>query len=284
MPLLISEPTGENGLDTEKKSSLKELWNKFGRRVGSLVLRSPIPIPWGRRIVRAITDKAPSIHFNEGETIEGSVLRRRLAMVQESGLALPLRLNDGLPPPVEAKGVMDKMKAWGVEADTWIEGRRERRNERRRRRLKRFEEGIDLQSSGGQVILGRWFKDDVKDPSFSRRETMSSSAAPKAFKFAGRAHNYMEKRRMEREIKEERKFLNHRRESGISSQSPLQKRVAEQDLLEHWATDEILWIVIMGTEKVSQIGGVDMAERVQDEEEQIGGNTLRQEMVQEGEE
>ncbi|KAF5364909.1 hypothetical protein D9758_008146 [Tetrapyrgos nigripes] len=265
MRLLISE-TDQNG-ETKKKGKKREMLNQFGRGVGSAVLKSPIPIPFGRSIVRAVADKAPSIAVIEGETIQGSMLRRRLAVVQEPGLALPLKL-DGMPPPEKPKGVMDKMSAWGVKADGWLEGRRERRNEQRRRALKRLEEETPEDS---RPVFST-------DP--SKHEKMGLSDALNIGKLAGRANDYLEKRNMKKEIKEEIKFRDRQRDKGKSSQSPMQKRVAEEDLLEHWATDEVLWIVIMNVENDSQIDGIQKAESAE-EVEYVDEKTWRKEMMEE---
>ncbi|KAF5364913.1 hypothetical protein D9758_008148 [Tetrapyrgos nigripes] len=283
MQLLISE-TDENG-ETKKKGKTKERLNKFGRGVGSALLKSPIPLPLASSIVRAVADKPSSVPVIEGETIQGSVLRRRLAVVQEPGLALPLRL-DGMPPPVKPEGVMDKMSAWGVKADSWFDNRRERKNEQRRRALKRFEEENLNPWSLQRQMPGRGFEDDLRDPDSSRRETTSSGATSKLKEFAGLANDYLEKRSMRREIEEERIYRARKGLPIVGSigapKSRMERRVADEDLLERWATDKILWIVIMSADNDSQIDGIERAESAE-EEEQIDQNTWRREMVQERE-
>ncbi|THU98399.1 hypothetical protein K435DRAFT_856745 [Dendrothele bispora CBS 962.96] len=110
--LMLIQSSNSNSGD-KKKGKTKAKLNKFGRGVGSALLNSPIPIPLAGPIVRAIADKP--VPIPPGENAEGAVLRRRLTVDQELGLALPLQF-EGMTPPLKPKGVMDRMSQLGVKA------------------------------------------------------------------------------------------------------------------------------------------------------------------------
>ncbi|KAK0195140.1 hypothetical protein F5146DRAFT_1024354 [Armillaria mellea] len=64
---------------------------------------------------------------------------------------------------------------------------------------------------------------------------------------------------------------NKRRGGLISSilgpkESKLERRVANADLLEHWGTEKVVWIVIMNEDKDQEIQGVEIADSLDDEE------------------
>ncbi|KAK0448862.1 hypothetical protein EV421DRAFT_2052485 [Armillaria borealis] len=56
--------------------------------------------------------------------------------------------------------------------------------------------------------------------------------------------------------------------SGIlgPKETRLERRVANADLLEHWGTDKVVWIVIMNEEKDREIEGIEIADSYEDEE------------------
>ncbi|THV01820.1 hypothetical protein K435DRAFT_836739 [Dendrothele bispora CBS 962.96] len=224
---------------------------------GSALLNSPIPIPLAGPIVRAIADKP--VPIPPGETPEGAVLRRRLTVVQDPGLALPLQF-EGTPPPLKPKGVMDRMSELGVKAGNWKETRKERRNEERRRMLKRLDEET-LENGGSRLNLGSSFVRDLG--------TRGGSSTD----LAGRVGNRT------REICSNSKQRWQER-TAQSRPSPMQRKVAEQDLLERWATDKVLWIVMMNKDNDEQI---EIAESL-DDEERVDEETWRMEMIHEGEE
>ncbi|KAK0213102.1 hypothetical protein DFS33DRAFT_1286474 [Desarmillaria ectypa] len=64
----------------------------------------------------------------------------------------------------------------------------------------------------------------------------------------------------------------NKRRSGLISgiigpkESKLERRVANADLLEHWGTDKIVWIVIINEEKDREIEGIEIADSLEDEE------------------
>ncbi|KAK7442481.1 hypothetical protein VKT23_016078 [Stygiomarasmius scandens] len=295
------------------KSKTKEKLNKFGRGVGSVLLKSPIPIPLANPIIRAIADKPAPVPV--GETIEGSVLRRRLALVQEPGLALPLRF-DGMPPPAKPKGVMDRMSSLGVKADGWMETRKERRNEERRRILKKLDDedmemrGMNrglltrLTSSGSDIgrrspgVSGRNDRQHSTDhnpepgSNSGTTDAVARSSNSSSFSFKGmasRATSYLDEYLMQREIAREKMVRSRNAFGGPlttilgPSETPMQKKIAQEDLLERWATDKVLWIVIMNAENDGQIENIELAESI-DEEERVDEETWRAEMVHERQE
>nr|GAT59254.1 predicted protein [Mycena chlorophos] len=46
----------------------------------------------------------------------------------------------------------------------------------------------------------------------------------------------------------------------------LERQVSDADLLEHWASDQVLWIVITGSEVDEHIDGIEMADTDEDDE------------------
>ncbi|KAK0225632.1 hypothetical protein IW262DRAFT_1357198 [Armillaria fumosa] len=49
-------------------------------------------------------------------------------------------------------------------------------------------------------------------------------------------------------------------------ESKLERRVANADLLEHWGTEKVVWIVIMNEEQDREIQGIEIADSLEDEE------------------
>ncbi|KAK0476689.1 hypothetical protein IW261DRAFT_1489605 [Armillaria novae-zelandiae] len=49
-------------------------------------------------------------------------------------------------------------------------------------------------------------------------------------------------------------------------ESKLERRVANADLLEHWGTEKVVWIVVMNEEKDREIQGIEIADSLEDEE------------------
>ncbi|KAJ7590075.1 hypothetical protein C8J56DRAFT_752901, partial [Mycena floridula] len=59
-----------------------------------------------------------------------------------------------------------------------------------------------------------------------------------------------------------------------------ERRVNDANLLDHWAIDEILWLVVMNSEKDQEISGIEIAESAENEERVQEGdwqNIMRQE-------
>ncbi|THU83209.1 hypothetical protein K435DRAFT_971656 [Dendrothele bispora CBS 962.96] len=240
-------------------------------------------------IVRAIADKP--VPIPPGEIPEGAVLRRQLTVVQDPGLALPLQF-EGMPPPLEPKGVMDRMSELGVKAGNWKETRKERRNKERRRMLKRLDEEA-LENGGSRLNLGSSFVRGLGTRGGSSTDlagrghdnTTGNSGGPEtqggSFSFkkiASRATEYFDERWMRLETEREKfaRTLNNvvGRRGMLSPvlgllETPMQRKVAEQDLLERWAMDKIEHI--------------EIAESL-DDEEQVDEETWRMEMIHEREE
>jgi len=63
----------------------------------------------------------------------------------------------------------------------------------------------------------------------------------------------------------------------------MERKVADADLLEHWGTDKILWIVIMPSDKDAEISDVGIADDLANEEH-IDDSTWRAEMALERDE
>ncbi|KAJ7181464.1 hypothetical protein C8R43DRAFT_1229342 [Mycena crocata] len=63
-------------------------------------------------------------------------------------------------------------------------------------------------------------------------------------------------------------------------ESKLERRVANADLLEHWGSDKVLWVVIMNAELDNEIDGIEHAESLNDVEK-VSAQTWQAEMVKE---
>jgi len=60
----------------------------------------------------------------------------------------------------------------------------------------------------------------------------------------------------------------------------LERRVANADLIEHWAGDKVLWVVIMNADMDKEIEGIERAESM-DNEERVDQKTWHSEIVKE---
>ncbi|THU84222.1 hypothetical protein K435DRAFT_870493 [Dendrothele bispora CBS 962.96] len=114
-----------------------------------------------------------------------------------------------------------------------------------------------------------------------------------------RARHKAERRAMKREWKNERRALRGlppRPGGGLlfgpeglvsavlgPKQTPMQRRVANANLLEHWANEDVLWIVVMNGELDREIEGIEVAESLEDEE-RVDERSWRAEMEREREE
>ncbi|KAJ7816975.1 hypothetical protein B0H14DRAFT_2374294 [Mycena olivaceomarginata] len=223
--------------------------DKIGRGVGTVLLHAPLP--FSSRIVRAIADKPPKVHASISGVGDGQRMplatQRRLASLE--GYTLPLHLD--VPPPAKAHGVMDTMGSWGVAFDSWKTGRKQNRVEQRRRQLERQQQQPPV--GYGEMYL------------MSRRERKR------------------ERKNLRKAAKRARK-----RERGpglIGSligpkETKLERRVANADLEEHWASDKVLWVVIMNAEMDREIEGIERAESM-DNEERVDAQTWQAEIIKE---
>jgi hypothetical protein len=210
--------------------------DKIGRGIGTVLVHAPIPFT--SRIVRAIADKPPKVHASISAVGDGQKMplatQRRLASLE--GYALPLHLD--VPPPAKAQGVMDTMGSWGVAFDEWRTGRKQNKIEQRRRELERVEQQLQrlgINPHGGPPQPGYGGAGPSQGMSYGETYVM------------GRR----ERKDLRRAARRARK-----RERGpglIGSligpkESRLERRVANSDLLEHWASESGLWVVIMNVE------------------------------------
>lgn len=243
-------------------SKARSKMDKFGRGVGTVLLKLPVINPITSTFVHAVADKAPVISASgrEGDPINSPVLRRRLAMTRE--FALPLTV-DGLPPPEQPRGVMETVASWGVKFDNAMEKSSERSVEQRRRAMERINEaGVEAPST---MLLARF---QSSSRSLVGQRTTSTPSLPislrnPSFKgVASQAFNAFNEHRLQKEIKEEQQDQQRRAmmsytglgNTPLSSligqkKTTMQRKLADADLLEHWGTDKILWIVIMPSDK-----------------------------------
>ncbi|KDQ49681.1 hypothetical protein JAAARDRAFT_165374, partial [Jaapia argillacea MUCL 33604] len=227
------------GAPVKEESSTMKTINKVGRGVGSLLLR--LPIPFSSRIVRAISDKPPTVEVTQGDA-KNSIIRRRLALVD--GIALPLDLN--VPPPEKAQGVMDTMQSWGVKFEGCMSGRQEKKAEEKRRAL------ADRQSAGG-----------------SRRQRRAH----------GPVHTLIGARetRGERKVKNADLIEHWGTKKTVGKESRCERKAKNADLVEHWGTKTTLWLVILPAEKDEEIEGIEMAEDPENEE-RVDDRTFQEEL------
>jgi len=154
-----------------------------------------------------------------------------------------LPLDLNVPPPDKAQGVMDTMSSWGVKFDEFMVGRRNNKAEESRRAL----------------------------------------AAPQSSQFDGMNLGMRRDRRAQR--REGRRQQRGGLVTGLVGlkETKLERKVANADLAEHWATDQVLWIVVMSADKDDEIVGIDIAEGPADEE-RINEETWQAELAIEREE
>ncbi|KAJ3790862.1 hypothetical protein GGU10DRAFT_257429 [Lentinula aff. detonsa] len=247
--LRLVAPPGSHSADDESKT--RATMNKIGRGVGTVFLKLPIPIvgPIAARIIHSLADKpppiAPSPYFNPGSPnqAQSPVLMRRLALLEHTfpGATLSVQ-TQGLPPPAKPKGVMEMINTWGLKFDEKKENKAERKNEERRRAW------AQIQAAG----VAR-----------------------------GNSGEYMDYRAAKREARAERKAYRRmqkaQRKGLLSGMSKTERRAAAADLLEHWATNRVLWVVVMPAEKDEVIANIEIAEDSANEE-QVDEETWRMAM------
>ncbi|KAJ6477860.1 hypothetical protein C8R47DRAFT_1198686 [Mycena vitilis] len=294
--------------------------DKIGRGVGSALLRAPIPLPYTSRIVRAIADKPPKVQasisgIGDGRTMPLSTQRRLAAL---EGYALTLHLD--VPPPAKVKGVMEAMRAWGVALESRRTGKKENKAEKRRMKLARVEEqlqrlGTNPYGSPHQHI-GGGASGYTSPPAYregagyrSHTDTSASSTSrlgggvsgyPESPQYGrrleyGRGHFQMSDAELHmmgrRERKELRKAARLRRKQAESgpgligsligpTETKLERRVADADLLEHWESDKVLWIVIMSTEMDRELQAMEKLDSVKNEEH-IDARTWEAQIIKE---
>ncbi|KAF8171961.1 hypothetical protein K438DRAFT_1981774 [Mycena galopus ATCC 62051] len=273
--------------------------DKIGRGVGTVLLHAPIPFT--SRIVRAVADRPPKIPASIGGVGDGQKMplatQRRLASLE--GYALPLNLN--VPPPAKAQGVMDRMGSWGVEFDAWRTGRSQNKVEQRRRELERVESqlrrlGIDprggpLQMAGPSGYAaagpsGYGGQSGYAQPGYGGQPGYSQPGYGGQQQPVGYGDMYVMGRRERKDLRRAaRRARKRERGPGLigsligPKESRLERKVANSDLQEHWATDKVVWLVIMNADMDSEIQGIELAEGMDDEH--LNAEAWRSEIINE---
>ncbi|KAG7090088.1 hypothetical protein E1B28_011705 [Marasmius oreades] len=233
--------------------------DKFGRAVGGVLLKVPIPIvgPLTNRVIRAVADKpptatTPSTMSMSFDTLKNGALSRRLARTE--GISLPVTLVH-LPSPVRfPTGVVEAISSWGVRLDHGqrLENEAQRKTEKRRRALAAERMGIDLGSlnPGSDSTQRMWREYDRE----ARGESRTGGG----------------------------------RSGGLLSLvlgpdlSPMESRVANSELLEHWADEKVLWVVVMSSENDKAIDDISKADE-KENEERVDEKSWKKEMENERE-
>jgi hypothetical protein len=236
--------------------------HRVGRTVGSLLLSAPIP--YTSRIVRAIADKPPRVQASISEVGDGHRMplatQRRLAALE--GYALPLDFD--VPPPAKTRGILEKMGSWSVAYEARQTRNRENKAEKRRRKLAHVEEQLRRLgvTPGTSPALGS----PSEYPGPSRHEGHPGHGTPRGYEVQQACDGSHPQPMGYGEIiamsRRERKELNsaalcaRKRQRGPGfldriigpDESKLERKVADADLREYWASDKVLWIVIMNAE------------------------------------
>ncbi|KAF5382851.1 hypothetical protein D9757_007294 [Collybiopsis confluens] len=291
---LVAPPGSQSG--SGETSKTRETANKIGRGVSTVILKLPIPIvgPIAQRIIHAVADKPPPVapSGNSGDPINSPTLMRRLALLEHTfpGATLPV-YTQGIPPPAKPQGAMEIINSWGLKLDAYKDNKKEKRNEERRRAW------AQIQAAG--VATGDYPYNDRRGP----RRPISPSRSPRPGPMAmptpmvgggatgmsysdGYMPDHRTARRAEREAyqterkayqterkayqterKAYRKMEKGQRKSLITGMSKAEQRVANADLLEHWTTSNVLWIVVMPSVKDEVIADIEIAENVENEEQ-----------------
>ncbi|KAJ7909195.1 hypothetical protein B0H13DRAFT_2330630 [Mycena leptocephala] len=227
---------------------------------------APVPRPGQDRPRRRDAAEGPREHQRRGDGQKMPLAtQRRLASLE--GYALPLHLD--VPPPAKAQGVMDTMASWGVAFDEWRTGRKQNKIEQRRRELERVEQQLQrlgVNPHGGAPQPGYGGAGPSQGMSYGETYVM------------GRRERKDLRRAARRARKRER--AGTYRQLDRAKESRLERRVANSDLLEHWASESGLWVVIMNVELDREIEGIERAESM-DNEEHVDAKTWQAEIIKE---
>lgn len=276
---------------------------RVGRGVGGVLMKLPLPL--ASVIVHAVADKPPKVPaMNPALVRSKKVLAAQRRVAALEGHALQLDFD--VPKAAKAEGVMDTMASWGVKFDSWRDGRKQTKAEELRLQLEREQErtGSSQSSSSSGVVgllgglgglrgrlgaggrlggrLGAARGDDRRGAGAQAGgllglvgQTGLGSIVLSRVNGGGRAQ---------------------RRTRG----GPLELQVADADLIEHWQSAKVLWVVIMSSEigasfcagnsslivdllsPDQEIEGIELAES-QNDEESIDERTWQAEMTVERE-
>ncbi|KAJ7667997.1 hypothetical protein B0H17DRAFT_1018608 [Mycena rosella] len=279
---------------------------RFGRGVGSVLMR--IPLPLSSILVHAVADAPPKVPAMEPGAYPRSTkllaTQRRVGAL--AGHALPLDFD--MPKPAKAQGVMDTMGGWGVKFDSWMDGRRQTKAEKARLGLELQQRGGQPQASGGLLgglgggllgggggLLGRGIGvlagrlggpggdrhsvDRHSGDRYGGEDHYSGGQGSRSGEGAGGLVGLVGQTRLGR-------LAVGSRGGGRSraiGDGNLELQVADADLLEHWKSAQVLWVVIMSSDIDQEIEGIEMAES-QEDEESVDERTWRAEMEVEREE
>ncbi|KAK7472220.1 hypothetical protein VKT23_000342 [Stygiomarasmius scandens] len=285
-----------------QKSKAKATLHKVGRRVGTLFLLTGLPIT--SRVVRAIADRPPVVEPIPGESTEHVVLRRRLALV--SGLALPLRFEGLSPPtkPQGIRNVMNGWSVkLDKRIESRREKRNEQSRRMLQKIDEELARGKAIQDI--DPFLLRTDQSSVRlSSSYAHSEDLPATSSISGNSVSGTLDNAddaksikkkdKEAKREEREIRKELKARHkaERQEAELEKKNerrarkglppktprgsfaghgsfigtPMQRRVANADLVEHWANEDILWLVLMKSEGDRVIQDIELAESPENEE------------------
>ncbi|KAF9262390.1 hypothetical protein L218DRAFT_402042 [Marasmius fiardii PR-910] len=229
--------------------------DKVGRAVGEALLHLPIPIVGNltSRIIHAVADKPPVVAQPSYDNLRNGALTRRLARTE--GVALPLTVLDHISPTSNSgTGAMNTLAPWGHQR---LESEAERRTEERRRALAAERMGFDL----------RMLSPGMDSPRRMRRE------------FNREARSHMRRERRERMGRGSGGLLSLALGPKLS---PMERRVANSDLLEYWADEKVLWVVLMSSENDAAINFIEKADETENEE-QVDEKSWKKEMDRERE-
>ncbi|KAL1762462.1 hypothetical protein FB107DRAFT_244449 [Schizophyllum commune] len=220
------------GATSTTSGAAKSALNKFGRGVGKVLLKVPLPIT--SRVVRAVAGATSSsggaepMDYTVQDGDEGLLrIQRRLDALGDA--ALPVSFD--IPPPAKAKGAMDTMQAWGVKFDEGVLARQERRRAGRR------EELAEKRARQEAMEAGDYSDATVRDQFGYRR------AARRERRGQGLIGGVLGPR-----------------------QSILETRVANAEVVDKWETDDTLWLVIVDAARDREIMGIGEAESERDVE------------------
>ncbi|KAJ7468080.1 hypothetical protein FB451DRAFT_1258017 [Mycena latifolia] len=277
---------------------------RFGRGVGSVLIK--VPLPLASMLVHAVADKPPKVpamvpgaHARSPKLL---ATQRRVAAL--AGHALPLDFD--VPKPVKAQGVMDTMASWGVKFDSWLDGRKQTKAEANRLELAQIERGEQVQGGagrGGGGLLGLGvglLRGGVAAGARGLSRGLSGRSGQLdggrgGERYGEDHHTGGSQRGLVGLVGQTR--LGNRLVGGSRSSGPLalglgsgplgsgtlELQVADADLLEHWQSAKILWVVIMSSDMDQEIEGIEMAES-QEDEERVDEGAWRAEMAVEREE
>ncbi|KAJ7223668.1 hypothetical protein B0H12DRAFT_1150632 [Mycena haematopus] len=290
-----------------------------GRGVGTVLMKLPIPL--ASMLVHAVADKPPTVRpMNPGQVRSKKLLAAQRRAAALEGYALPLDFD--MPKATKAQGVMDTMASWGVKFDSWRAGRTQTKAEDLRLQLQREQErggptqlsggGGPTQFSGGggptlfsggrgsggggllstalgglrgresnQSLLGGRRGRRRFDAREDQYDTRGSGAQP-GTQPGGLLLGLVGQTRIGSRVLGR---VGGGGGGGILERrrGPIELQVANADLVEHWQSSKVLWVVIMNSDMDQEIELIEMAES-QNNEERVDERTWQAEMTAEREE